>query len=94
VMVLAEDRSIYEMTVSILEFFRHESCGKCVPCRIGTRLLTDMIAEMAKKKSGRQKMLARMIDEARFMAEVSLCPLGQSPIMALESLARYFKKDF
>jgi NADH:ubiquinone oxidoreductase subunit F (NADH-binding) len=94
VMVLAEDRSIYEMTVSILEFFRHESCGKCVPCRIGTRLLTDMIAEMGKKKSGRQKMLGRMIDEARFMAEVSLCPLGQSPIMALESLARYFKKDF
>jgi NADH:ubiquinone oxidoreductase subunit F (NADH-binding) len=94
VMVLAEDRSIFEMTVSILEFFRHESCGKCVPCRIGTRLLTDMIAELGKKKSGRQKMLARMIDEARFMAEVSLCPLGQSPIMALESLARYFKKDF
>jgi len=95
VMVLAEDRSIYDMSVSILEFFRHESCGKCVPCRVGTRLLTDMIAEVGmKKKSARQEMLGRMVDEARFMAETSLCPLGQSPIMPLESLARYFKKDF
>ncbi len=94
VMILAEDRSIYDMTVSILEFFRHESCGKCAPCRVGTRLLTDMIARAGKRKSGRQKMLGRMVEEARFMAETSLCPLGQSPIMALESLVRYFKKDF
>lgn len=94
VMVLAEDRSLYDMSVSILEFFGHESCGKCVPCRIGTRLLTDMIAKVGKKKSARQKMLGKMVDEARFMADASLCPLGQSPIMPLESLARYFKKDF
>ncbi|MGB3210647.1 MAG: NADH-ubiquinone oxidoreductase-F iron-sulfur binding region domain-containing protein [Desulforhopalus sp.] len=94
VMVLAEDRSIYGMTVSILEFFRHESCGKCVPCRVGTRLLTDMIAEVREKKTARQKMLGRMVDEAHFMADASLCPLGQSPILPLESLARYFKKDF
>jgi NADH:ubiquinone oxidoreductase subunit F (NADH-binding) len=46
VMVLADDRSLYDMIVSILEFFRHESCGKCVPCRVGTQLLTDMIAEV------------------------------------------------
>ena len=94
VMVLAEDRSIYEMTISILEFFRHESCGKCVPCRVGTRLLTDMIAKAGKKKSARQKMLGRMVEEARFMAEASLCPLGQSPILPLESLMRYFPNDF
>lgn len=95
VMVLAEDRLIYDMSVSILEFFRHESCGKCVPCRVGTRLLTDMLAEVGmKKKSARQKMLDRMVEEARFMAEASLCPLGQSPIMPLESLARYFKEEF
>ena len=95
VMVLAGDRSIYDMSVSILEFFRHESCGKCVPCRVGTRLLTDMIAEVGnKKKSARQEMLGRMVDEARFMAAASLCPLGQSPVMSLESLMRYLKKDF
>lgn len=95
VMVLAEDRSLYEMSVSILEFFRHESCGKCVPCRVGTRLLTDMIAEVdTRETSKRQEILARMIDEARFMARTSLCPLGQSPILPLESLAQYFNADF
>ena len=95
VMVLAEGRSVYDMTVSILEFFRHESCGKCVPCRVGTQLLTDMIAEAGlTKASTRQEILGRMVDEARFMAATSLCPLGQSPIMSLESLARYFSKDF
>lgn len=95
VMVLAEDRSIFDMTVSILEFFRHESCGKCVPCRVGTGLLTDMITqEGRKKKSARQEALGKMVDEARYMAATSLCPLGQSPILPLESLARYFKNDF
>ena len=95
VMVLAEDRSIYEMCVSILDFFKHESCGKCVPCRVGTQLLTDMIAEVKlETNSARQEMLGRMVDEAHFMAATSLCPLGQSPVLPLESLTRYFKEDF
>ncbi len=95
VMVLAEERSLYDMTVSILEFFRHESCGKCVPCRVGTQLLTDMITEVEMNTaSARQKMLSKMVDEARFMADASLCPLGQSPILPLESLTRYFKNNF
>ena len=95
VMVLSEDRSIYDMCVSILDFFKHESCGKCIPCRVGTQVLTDMIAEVKlETNSVRQEMLDRMVGEAHFMAATSLCPLGQSPLLPLESLTRYFKEEF
>ena len=36
IIVMAEDKSILDMLKSILRFFEHESCGKCVPCRVGT----------------------------------------------------------
>jgi len=93
VVVISDERSLYDITVSILHFFKHESCGKCVPCRIGTQLLTDMILE-AKNEGDRRDVLAKMVDEARFMAQTSLCPLGQSPILPLESLSRFFWHSF
>jgi len=46
IMVLAGDKSIPMVTRSILEFFKHESCGKCVPCRVGTDRLARMINEI------------------------------------------------
>ena len=89
IMVLGEDKSIPDITRSILEFFKHESCGKCVPCRVGTDRLARMIIEIidgSYKGSG----LDDMISEAEFIAKTSLCPLGQSPILPLRSLKRYF----
>ena len=94
VIVLDEDRSFCDMTASILRFFRHESCGKCVPCRIGTNLLVEMIESVRQDKAGRRQMLAQMVAEARYMAGTSLCPLGQSPILPLGSLMRYFQDHF
>lgn len=93
VVVISDERSLYDITVSVLHFFMHESCGKCVPCRIGTQLLTDMILE-AKKEGDRGDLLGKMVDEARYMAQTSLCPLGQSPILPLESLSRFFGHSF
>ena len=43
IIVLGEKKSIPKITQSILEFFKHESCGKCVPCRVGTDQLVRMI---------------------------------------------------
>ena len=86
VVVLDERRSIRDMTMSILEFFEHESCGKCVPCRVGMTVLVESL------RSGAD--LASMVREAEFMARTSLCPLGQSPVLPLQSLERYFKAEF
>lgn len=86
VIVMAEGRSIQRMTRSILEFFEHESCGKCVPCRVG---MTRLVRMMENADS-----IAELVRESEYMAANSLCPLGQSPILPLRSLARYFEHQF
>ncbi len=93
IMVMAKGRSIKKMLESILEFFKHESCGKCVPCRVGTDRLSRMIKDINNGNHG-GFTLDDMIDEAQYIASTSLCPLGQSPIMPLASLKRYFSYHF
>jgi len=94
IMVLGDDKSIPMVTQSILDFFRHESCGKCVPCRVGTDRLARMIDEHNNGKSSGKVSLDDMLLEADYMAKTSLCPLGQSPVMPLRSLKRYFSDHF
>jgi NADH-quinone oxidoreductase subunit F len=93
IMVLNSTRSLKMMLQSILEFFKHESCGKCVPCRVGTDRLVRMIEDINK---GREQgfTLDDMVEEAQNISRTSLCPLGQSPILPLASLKRYFDDHF
>lgn len=95
VMVMNTSRSLYDMMASILDFFAHESCGKCVPCRVGTKMLVEMWDEVKVAKNGnRSHMLDKMADEAGYMQKTSLCPLGGSPVIPIESARQYFKHAF
>jgi len=95
IMVMDETRSLYNMLHAILVFFAHESCGKCVPCRVGTRLLMMMLEEVKEGKNGnRAQMLEKMKAEAGYMQQTSLCPLGGSPILPIRSIEQYFKEAF
>ena len=94
VMVFSMDKSIPIVTKSVLDFFKHESCGKCVPCRIGTDRLSRMMSEYVRGEYKGGKVLDDMLAEADYMAKTSLCPLGQSPVMPLRSLKLYFSSHF
>lgn len=94
IMVLGDDKSVPLVTRSILEFFKHESCGKCVPCRVGTDRLVRIINEIIEGSYSGDSGLDDMLAEADFMAKTSLCPLGQSPVMPVRSLKRYFSDQF
>lgn len=94
VMVMSSERSIHQMIRSILSFFKHEACGKCVPCRVGTDRLVRMIRENIDSGEENSPSLDDMVKEADYIAANSLCPLGQSPIMPLRSLQRYFSDHF
>ncbi|MCG8634032.1 MAG: NADH-quinone oxidoreductase subunit NuoF [Desulfobacterales bacterium] len=93
VIVLSETASLREITRSILEFFKHESCGKCVLCRVGTAHLVQMFQPLAEGIADPEPILAKMIQKAEYMAQTSLCPLGQSPMLPLRSLNRYFSNQ-
>jgi NADH-quinone oxidoreductase subunit F len=93
VIVLGTGRSVADILVSILRFFRHESCGKCVPCRVGTTHLVNLMADLGESSTRRADKLDALLDQARRMAATSLCPLGQSPILAIESALRHFRPE-
>ncbi len=92
VIVLSKERSLASVLRSVLEFFRHESCGKCIPCRIGTEQLLRLMGELEDAgESGRRfEKLKEMEREAVYMDATSLCPLGKSPILPIGSLVNFF----
>ncbi len=93
VIVFSREDSITNTLVNCLRFFKHESCGKCIPCRAGTAHLEISARKLKSTANDKQKLLASMIRESELMAATSLCPLGQSPVLPLKSAARYFKDE-
>jgi NADH-quinone oxidoreductase subunit F len=93
VIVLADDRPILGMLDSILRFFKHESCGKCVPCRVGTHQLVLLLEKIKRTDKMRPVHIDAMVCQSERMARTSLCPLGQSPVLAIKSAVRYFRDE-
>ena len=93
VIVMAEDRSILNMLDSILRFFEHESCGKCVPCRVGTRQLRILLEKLKTDGPANSSYLDKLLYQSEIMAKTSLCPLGQSPVLPIKSAVRYFRSE-
>jgi len=93
VIVMAEGDSVFDILHNCLRFFRHESCGKCVPCRVGTSLLERESLKLRNGHPDKKALLQQLVKESQIMANTSLCPLGQSPILPLESAARFFAEE-
>lgn len=93
VIVVGSERKLIPLIQSILRFFRHESCGKCVPCRLGTTYIHERSIQIqGASRETRLTILEEIVNHARIMAKSSLCPLGQSPILPLETLQRHFSE--
>jgi len=92
VLVLDEDCQVAPLILDILRFFCHESCGQCVPCRIGTARLVE-IMEKILAGNGTDTDIDLMLETAYVMKGTSLCPLGQSPDLTLRSAVHYFRSQ-
>jgi len=93
ILVLNEDASIVDLLDGILSFFKHESCGQCAPCRGGTVALKTL-SERVRNGTGTLADLDKMIEIAETMQAMSLCPLGQSPILPIQTALRHFRAEF
>jgi len=92
IMVLNETRNLLDFMADIMEFFKHESCGKCIPCRVGTAQLALMAQEIKSlDKDAMIVQLDKMQSEAEYIAANSLCPLGASPIIPISSFNKHLK---
>jgi NADH-quinone oxidoreductase subunit F len=85
VMVLDETVDLVPFLLRVAAFFRDESCGQCVPCRVGTVRQEEALHRLA--ASGRDPTgdLALLADVGRVMRDASICGLGQTASSAVES---------
>jgi len=88
IIVIDQKTNLLKLLINIIEFFKHESCGKCVPCRIGTTLIYNKL----KYNKLTENEFNWILEQSEYMARTSLCPLGQSPILPVKSAIKYFKK--
>lgn len=89
IMVFDDSRDMVEVARDAMEFFAHESCGKCFPCRIGTQRLTERLAGEAGPRD-MEAWVDEVNDLGQTMKEISACGLGMAAPLITESLLRYF----
>jgi NADP-reducing hydrogenase subunit HndC len=91
--ILDESVHVPTLLAWLLHFFEVESCGKCTPCREGTREVR-LICERIAGGVARTEDLAELRRLARLMSATSLCGLGQSVAWPVESALRHFADEF
>jgi len=93
VLVCDEHTCAVDFMLQVLSFFQHESCGQCVPCRVGTAHLHHLAKKFA-SRSANASDIDLMAEKAELMKKSSLCALGQSPVMPIVTMLKYFRKEF
>jgi NADH-quinone oxidoreductase subunit F len=85
IMVLDERTDLIDFVQRIAAFFRDESCGQCVPCRVGTVRQEELLHRVASGQRTRDDERQLMLDIGRVMRDASICGLGQTAHNAIES---------
>jgi len=89
IVVCAEGRCMLDMALNAVRFFRNESCGKCVPCRVGSQKMTDMLTAWTQGKSGAGDL--QLLGElSTAMKMTSICGLGQVVPVPIVSVMKHF----
>ncbi len=87
VMAFNADVDLVDIVVRIARFFRDESCGQCVPCRVGTVRQEEALRRLVSERTlgSRADELALLNDIGRVMTDASICGLGQTAASAVRS---------
>ena len=93
VIVLDDSVSIVDASLRLMEFYRHESCGKCTPCREGTMWLQQVLGRL-REGEGRRGDLQTIEGLCEHIDGQTFCPLGDAAIAALGSGLRIFRDEF
>ncbi len=91
--VLDEDNCMVDVAKFYMEFICDESCGKCTPCRIGTKRLLEMLTKIT-EGNGTMEMLDEMEELCNEVRDGALCGLGQTAPNPILSTLRYFRDEY
>ncbi|HBL52734.1 MAG TPA: NADH-quinone oxidoreductase subunit NuoF, partial [Syntrophaceae bacterium] len=91
--VMNEDKCAVDMARFFMDFCQDESCGKCTPCREGTKRMLDLLTDITKGK-GKAGDIELLEDMAVVIKNAALCGLGQTAPNPVLSTIRYFRKEY
>ena len=91
--VMDESACMVDVARYFLKFLSEESCGKCVPCRLGTSRMLEILTDVTEGR-GRMEQLYTLEDLAWTMAAGSLCALGKTAPNPVLSTLRYFQGEY
>ena len=91
--VMDEDTCMVETARFFMKFTQNESCGKCVPCREGTKRMLEILDRIIDNK-GTLEDLDLLEELANTITETALCGLGQSACKPVQSTLKYFRQDY
>ncbi|HWI89908.1 MAG TPA: NuoF family protein [Flavisolibacter sp.] len=91
--VMDDTSNMVDVARYFMEFCMDESCGKCVPCRVGTKMMHDLLQKICDGKAT-QIDLDRLEELAKYVQETSLCGLGGSAPNPLLSTLRHFRHEY
>jgi len=86
IMILSNHDTAVQAASNTMDFFLHESCGKCTPCRVGTSKASVLMKEV-------NWNIPLLSDLAQVMTDASICGLGQAASNPLKSVIKYFPKE-
>jgi NADH-quinone oxidoreductase subunit F len=93
VMVFNQSVSVPWAVMKWTEFYKHESCGKCTPCREGTYWLTQILQRMVRRE-GTPADVDNMLDICDNILGRSFCALGDGAVSPITSGIKYFRQEF
>ncbi len=93
IIVLDEDDCMVDVAKFFLEFTVHESCGKCTPCREGTRTMYEILDRITRGE-GTMEDIEMLEEIAQVVKETSLCGLGQTAPNPVLTTLKYFKDEY
>lgn len=91
--VMDEETCMVDVARFFLEFVQEESCGKCVPCRVGTKRMLEILTRIC-EGAGEEEDIDRLIELGNMIKETSLCGLGQTAPNPVLSTIRHFRHEY
>ena len=93
VVVLDDRCCMVQLGIRISEFYEHESCGKCTPCRVGTKWVTQILQKIEDGRAS-QADFDLLLDVCDRILGKCLCPLGDAAAMPIASYVSKFRDEF
>lgn len=91
--VMDEDTCMVDVARYFLEFVQEESCGKCTPCRVGTKRMLEILTRIT-EGDGREGDIERLIELGNQIKDTALCGLGQTAPNPVLSTIRHFRDEY